>query len=219
VGADRVNDANQISFGLTSRLFDAVSGAQYLAVSLGQAYYFEKPRVVLPTEPPATRDTSDFIAQMSLTAYKNWNVQAGLQWNPEDERTERLQYRLQYRPDGDHVVNLAYRALNNRIEQIDTSVAWPIGRRWNVYGRYVYSLFDSKTLDQFGGFEYKGCCYKLRAIARRSVSNRNGSSETEFLLSLELNGLAGVGTADDAFLEHAIRGYSRETSLPGKPTP
>jgi LPS-assembly protein len=219
VGADRVNDANQIAVGLSSRLLDSSSGAQYLAVSVGQAYYFEKPRVVLPEEPPATRDTSDFIAQVSLTAYKNWNLEAGYQWNPEDERTERLQYRLQYRPGGERVVNLAYRALRDRIEQVDTSVAWPISNRWNVYGRYVYSLLDSKTLDQFAGFEYRACCYKLRAIARRSVSNRNGSSETEFLISLELNGLRSVGTADDAFLEHAIRGYSRETSLPGKITP
>jgi LPS-assembly protein len=219
VGADRVNDANQIAVGLTSRLFNADSGAQYLAASIGQVYYFEKPRVVLPDEPPATRDTSDFIAQVSLTAYKNWNVEAGLQWNPEDERSERTQFRLQYRPDGERVVNFGYRALRDRIEQAEVSTAWPIGDRWNVYARYVYSLLDSKTLDQFAGFEYKACCYKLRAIARRSVSNRNGSSETEFLLSLELNGLAGVGTADDAFLQHAIRGYSRETSLPGKTTP
>jgi LPS-assembly protein len=219
VGADRVNDANQVAFGLTSRLLDSDSGSQYIAASVGQAYYFEKPRVVLPDEPPATRDTSDFIAQVSLTAYKNWNLEAGFQWNPEDERSERQQYRLQYRPDGERVVNVAYRALRDRIEQVDASVAWPIGNRWNVYGRYVYSLFDSKTLDQFAGFEYKSCCYKIRAIARRSVSNRNGNSETEFLLTLELNGLAGVGTADDAFLEHAIRGYSRQTSLPGKTTP
>ena len=41
VGADRVNDANQIAFGLTSRLFNADSGAQYLAASIGQVYYFE----------------------------------------------------------------------------------------------------------------------------------------------------------------------------------
>ena len=44
--------------------------------------------------------------------------------------------------------------------------------------RYVYSLFDSKTLDEFAGFEYKACCYKMRAVARRSVSNRDGNSET-----------------------------------------
>jgi LPS-assembly protein len=117
------------------------------------------------------------------------------------------------------VVNLAYRAQRDRIEQIDTSVAWPIGKRWNAFGRFVYSLLDSKTLDEFAGFEYKACCYKLRAVARRSVSNRDGTSETEFYLQLELNGLASVGTSADAFLERTIRGYSRETTLPGKPTP
>ena len=218
VGADRVNDANQISFGLTSRLLDSHSGAQYLAVSVGQAYYFEKPRVVLPDEPPATRDTSDFIAQVSLSAYKNWNVEAGLQWNPEDSRSERSQFRLQYQPAGDRVINLGYRAQRDRIEQADVSAAWPIGRSWNAFGRYVYSMLDSKTLDEFAGFEYKGCCYKLRAVARRSVSNREGSSETSFYLQLELNGLASVGTTD-AFLERSIRGYSPETSVERKATP
>jgi len=219
VGADRVNDANQIAFGLTSRLLNSASGAQYLAVSLGQAYYFEKPRVVLPDEPPATRDSSDFIGQVSLTAYKNWNIEAGVQWNPQEQQSERTQLRVQYRPDGESVVNLGYRFIRDSVQQVDTSVAWPISKRWNVYGRYVYSLLDSKVLDQFAGFEFKACCYKIRAIARRSVSNRNGSSESEFLMTLELNGLAGVGTADDAFLEHAIRGYSRETTVPGKTTP
>ena len=135
VGADRVNDANQVSFGLTSRLFDADTGAQYLAASFGQAYYFEKPRVVLPDEPVATRDTSDFIAQVSLSAYKNWNVEAGLQWNPEDTRSERSQLRLQYRPAGDKVLNLSYRTQRDRLEQTEVSGAWPIGKRWNVYAR------------------------------------------------------------------------------------
>jgi LPS-assembly protein len=151
--------------GLTSRLLNSASGAQYLAVSIGQAYYFEKPRVVLPGEPQATRDTSDFIAQVSLTAYKNWNLDAGLQWNPEDQQSERSQFRLQYRPDGDHVVNLGYRFQRERIEQVDTSVAWPISNKWNAFGRYVYSLLDSKTLDEFAGFEFKACCYRVRTVA------------------------------------------------------
>jgi LPS-assembly protein len=211
VGADRVNDANQVAFGLTSRLFNATSGAQYLAVSVGQAYYFEKPRVVLPNEPPATRDTSDFIAQVSLTAYKNWNLEAGIQWNPEDTRSERSQFRLQYRPDGDHVVNLAYRAQRDRLEQADVSSAWPIGNRWNAYGRIVYSLRDNETLDRFAGFEYRACCYRLRAVARRFISSRTGEQDTGFYLQLELNGLASVGKAD-AFLERTIRGYSPESS-------
>jgi LPS-assembly protein len=212
VGADRVNDANQLSFGLTSRLFDARSGAQYLAVSVGQSYYFEKPRVVLPNEIPSTRDTSDFIAQVSLTAYKNWNVEAGIQWNPEDTRSERSTFRVQYRPERGQVVNVAYRALRDRLEQADTSIAWPIGRRWNAFGRAVYSLRDSEFLDRFVGFEYKACCYRLRLVAQRSVSNRNGEQTTGAYLQLELTGMGNVGSRADAFLERSIRGYLPEST-------
>jgi LPS-assembly protein len=210
VGADRVNDANQISVGLTSRLFNSSTGSQYLAVSVGQAYYFEKPRVVLPDETPSTRDTSDFIAQLSLTAYKNWNLEAGIQWNPEDTRSERSQFRLQYRPDGDHVVNLGYRAIRDRLEQAEVSTAWPIGKKWNAFGRVVYSMRDSETLERFAGFEYKACCYRLRMVARRFISSRTGEQDTGVYLQLELNGLASVGTPADAFLERTIRGYSPE---------
>jgi LPS-assembly protein len=216
VGADRVNDANQLAFGFTSRLFDARSGAQYLAVSVGQAYYFEKPRVVLPNETPSTRDTSDFIAQVSLTAYKNWNLEAGIQWNPEDTRSERSQFRLQYRPQNDRVVNLGYRAIRDRLEQGEFSTAWPIGKKWNAFGRAVYSLRDSDFLEQFGGFEYKACCYKLRMVGRRFISSRTGEKDTGIYLQLELNGLAGVnaGTDVDAFLQRTIRGYSPD--FPGR---
>ena len=75
--------------------------------------------MVLPDEPVATRDTSDFIAQVRLSAYKNWNVEAGLQWNPEDTRSERSQFRLQYRLDGQRVLNLAYRAQRDVLEQTE----------------------------------------------------------------------------------------------------
>jgi LPS-assembly protein len=212
VGADRVNDANQVAFGLTSRLFDSASGAQYVAVSVGQAYYFEKPRVVLPTETPSTRDTSDFVAQLSLTAWKNWNFDAGIQWNPEDSRSERSQFRLQYRPGDDRVINLAYRAQRERLEQADVSAAWPIGKKWNAFGRMVYSLRDSSTLERFAGFEYKACCWRVRAVVRRFISSSDGTQETGFQLQLELKGLASVGSDADAFLGRSIRGYSPETS-------
>jgi LPS-assembly protein len=101
---------------------------------------------------------------------------------------------------------------------VDASTAWPIGTRWNAFARYVYSLFDSKTLDEFVGFEFKACCYRIRGVARRSVSSRDGKSETGVYIQLELNGLASVGTSADAFLERTIRGYSRETPVPGKPS-
>jgi LPS-assembly protein len=51
VGEDRIGDANQVALALTTRLFDTVSGAQYLSATIGQVRYFSVPRVGLPEEP------------------------------------------------------------------------------------------------------------------------------------------------------------------------
>ncbi len=50
VGGDRIGDANQMALALTTRLFDHVSGAQYLSATLGQIRYFSIPRVGLPQD-------------------------------------------------------------------------------------------------------------------------------------------------------------------------
>ncbi len=50
VGEDRIGDANQAALALTTRLFDHVSGAQYLTATIGQIRYFSVPRVGLPDQ-------------------------------------------------------------------------------------------------------------------------------------------------------------------------
>jgi LPS-assembly protein len=50
VGDDRIGDANQLAVGLTTRLFDHVSGTQYLSATIGQIRYFSIPRVTLPQD-------------------------------------------------------------------------------------------------------------------------------------------------------------------------
>ncbi|HKN10764.1 MAG TPA: LPS assembly protein LptD, partial [Pseudomonadota bacterium] len=54
VGGDRVGDANQMAFGLTTRLFNESSGAQYLSATIGQIRSFSVPRVYLPDESTQT---------------------------------------------------------------------------------------------------------------------------------------------------------------------
>jgi LPS-assembly protein len=48
VGGDRIGDANQVALALTTRLFDHMSGAQYLSATIGQIRYFSVPQVGLP---------------------------------------------------------------------------------------------------------------------------------------------------------------------------
>ena len=207
VGADRVADANQLSTGVTSRIFDANSGRQLLAATLGQIYYFENSQVGLPSE-SLSRRRSDLVAEIDVSAWRNITLRLATQWDTTLSRQQRSQVRLQYRPDEQRALNLTYRFQRERLEQGELSGAWPVGKRWSVFSRLVYDLDGRSSLDRFAGLEYRACCWRLRAVARRFVSSRSGERETGVYLQLELNGLASVGSGADAFLEQAIRGYS-----------
>ena len=238
VGADRVSDANQVSVGVTSRLLDARDGSQFLAATFGESYYFQSPRVVLPGEAPLTGKHSDYVAQLAVSAFRHWSADAGVQWDPQDERSERTTINLQYKPAGDAVVNLAYRYERFRLvqelvqgvpkqvqqgfDQVELSGAWPIRRHWTVFARGVYSLRDHTPLERFGGFEYRACCWRIRLGARRFVNSHDptAAQQTGVWLQLELAGLASVGSASDASLSEAIRGYtSPEASVSRNPGP
>jgi len=208
VGADRVSNANQASVGLTARLFDSRSGARFLAATIGQTFYFDPLKVSLPGEPPRRSNDSDLVAELALTAYKDWSLDLDMQWNPQDSAQQRSQLRLQYRPDSERVVNLGYRFQRERLEQAEASAAWPLNQRWNLFTRWTYDLQEKGSLERFAGLEYKACCWRVRAVARRFVSSRTGERDTAIYLQLELNGLASVGSSADAFIEEAIRGYS-----------
>lgn len=208
VGADRVSDANQVSVGVTANLFDGRNGTRYLSATLGQAFYFSDPRVTLPDEPRRRASTSDLVAQLALNAYRDWTLDLGLQWNTQTRERERAQIRLQYRPDTERALNLAYRFQRGRLEQGEASGAWPVGKRWNLFARVVYDLQESDSLERFAGLEYRACCWRIRTVARRFVSSRTGRQDTGIYLQLELNGLSSVGSGADTFLEEAIRGYS-----------
>jgi LPS-assembly protein len=214
VGPDRVGDANQVSVGVTTRLLDANQGKQYLSATLGQAFYFENPRVTLPDEPARTRSTSDMVAEVDLSAFKNWNARFAYQWNPDLQEGERTEAFVQYNPSPGQVLNFGYRFRRDLLEQVDASTAWPISQKWRGFGRVVYSIQESKVLDQFVGFEYSSCCWAVRFIARRFVSSRTGDAQTSFGIQLELKGLSNVGVDNEAFLREAIRGYSPLASAP-----
>jgi LPS-assembly protein len=207
-GIDRVSDANQLSTGLTTRLFSGRTGARFLSMTIGQTFYFETPRVALPDEPTPTGHSSDLTAEVELQAFKNWSVSSALQWDPQTAHTGKAEAHVRYQPEPRSVVNVGYRFQRDRQEQVDFSAAWPLSDQWRVYGRSLYSLRDNKSIEHFAGFEFSSCCWNVRLVARDYVSRRSGDRDRSIYLQLELKGLSNVGLAADAFLEKAIRGYS-----------
>ncbi len=208
VGADRLGDANELAAGLTTRLLRAESGQQYLTATIGQRFYFESPRVVLPGEVAETRNASNLVGDIELTAWRNWSARVAVEYDAEESNTLRGEASVQYRLRPDTVVNLGYRYREGLLEQWDAAVAWRLSPAWQVFARQVYSTREDESIDRFAGFEYGGCCWRVRLLARNYVSNRTGESDNSVLLQVELTGLSSVGTRNDTFLERGIRGYS-----------
>jgi len=208
VGADRLGDANEVAAGLTTRLLRAENGQQYLTATIGQRFYLESPRVVLPGEVAEQRSASNVVGEVELTAWRDWSSRVAMEWDYADSNTLRGEASVQYRPSPDTVANLGYRYREGLLEQWDAGFAWRLSPTWQIYARQVYSTKEDKSIDRFAGFEYSGCCWSVRLVARNYVSNRTGESDNSVLFQVELKGLSSVGTRNDTFLERGIRGYS-----------
>jgi LPS-assembly protein len=210
LGVDRIADTDQVSFGVTSRIFDVSTGRDLVAATIGQIRYLSSSGVVLPNQNPSTTESSDYIAKLSFLLNKNINFDLGHQWGASSDGTTQSEARIQYAPSTNKVLNLAYRFRRDSLEQGDLSWSWPIGGQWNFVGRYNYSLRDDEALEQFFGLEYESCCWGLRLVSRRHISTRDGTQDSSIGLQLILKGMASVGTAADKILERGILGYSAD---------
>jgi LPS-assembly protein len=218
VGVDRVGDENGLTLGLTTQMFDAASGTRYLSATIGQALYFQPTRVTLPNQPFDSVSTSSFIAELILSAYKNWNLQLDVASNPSVSAIQQDELTLQYHASNQKVANISYRYRSGELAQLDGSVAWPIASHWDAYARAVYSLFDNpaanpspihpESIEDFAGFQYRGACWSIRALWQRSISTRTGQQSSGLAFQVELTGLSSVGSQVSTFLEQSIRGYS-----------
>ena len=208
LGVDRIADTDQLSVGVTSRIIDVDSGRELMSATIGQALYLSEQRVTLPGESPVVSDSSDYIAEVRFLLYENLNFDVGHQWSGGDGGTTQSEARLQYRPQSNKVLNLAYRFRRQSLEQGDVSWSWPLSQSWNFVGRYKYSFRDDKALEQFYGLEYESCCWGLRLVGRRFISTRDGTRDSSIGLQLVLKGMTSVGTKADRLLERGILGYS-----------
>jgi LPS-assembly protein len=208
LGVDRIADTDQLSVGVTSRIIDVGTGRELMSATIGQALYLSEQRVALPGESPIISDTSDYIAELRFLLYENLNFDVGHQWSGGTKGTTQSEARLQYRPQSNKILNLAYRFRRDSLEQGDVSWSWPLTQSWNFVGRYKYSFRDEQALEQFYGLEYESCCWGLRLVGRRFISTRDGTRDSSIGLQLVLKGMTSVGTKADRLLERGILGYS-----------
>ena len=215
-GGDRIGDANQLTAAVTSRLLDPGSGAELLRGTLGQRYYFSGQNVTLPGEIVRTERSADILAALSgQVAPKIW-FDTGVQYNPRDSRTERLNLGGRYQPEIGKVLNAGYRYQRDSLRLIDVSGQWPIWGGWRGVGRYNYSLKENRLVESVAGIEYDGGCWVIRTIMQRYATTA-GSANTSFFIQLELSDFSRIGSNPFDMLKRNIPGYGRTSRTSSDP--
>jgi LPS-assembly protein len=209
-GWDRINNANQLTAALGSRLIDPASGGEVMRAMIGQRLYFTDDKVALPGSSNRKWDKSDFLAGFSGQVWPRVYADAALQYDPGGQQFERYSLGARYLPELGKVVNAIYSYNPDAgipIKQIDLSGQWPISGRWQAVGRYNYSFLQDQPIEIIGGLEYNAGCWAVRTVAHR-VQTTEADATTQFFVQLELNGLASVGSNPLRLLQRRIPGYA-----------
>jgi LPS-assembly protein len=234
-GNDRIADANQITVGLTSRLLESATGAEALRLQLAQRFRFADQRVSLPGGAPVQERASDILVGASVNWVREWGMDASVQYNPKDKRSERAVVGARYNPAPYKVISATYRLARQTSEQVDVSWQWPLGStapngngergpfaqamastlgegRWYGVGRLNYSVPDKRVVDAVLGFEYDAGCWIARAVVERLQRGVTGtvvgpSATKRVLFQIEFVGFSRLGNNPLSVLQQNIPRY------------
>lgn len=234
---DRINDANQVSYALTTRLYDYAMGAERLKATVGQIAYFRNRDVTLCDTDldPACRDiedpsseakTSPIVGDILYRLSSRWYFAGDGRFDTYDTNTDLASARLHFNPEARKNIHVGFRyeqsgdlSLNNIIGdtrrdlvQSDVGFSWGITNNTTVLGRWYYDIQNEFSIDTFGGLEYEGCCYAVRLGARHYLRLNTGESsdrafDTEYFLQWIFKGLGSVGKSSVDYFAATLPGY------------
>jgi LPS-assembly protein len=199
-GLDRIQDANQVTMAVSSRLIDEHTGKERAKFSLGNILYFQDREVQAPfyiqkidangkptletfTPPTETGSFSNVIGELSAKINDHVAIDSGIQFDPYQNEISRGKAILHLTNQPNEIINVGYRYRKiaptiipnreNDIIQSDMSFHYPIYDNWSAVGRWQYSLLYNSTQESFLGIEKENCCWRFRVVGRRYVNNLN----------------------------------------------
>ena len=223
---DRVSNANQLTAAATTRLLEPETGNEIMRAMVGQRYYFEQNKVLLPSTVATTEkwEKSAWLAAFSGQVLPRVYVDSALQYDGANQEVDRFSIGTRYQPEPGKVLNLAYRYNQDPsapIDQVDFSGQWPLGGGWHGVGRLNYSFSDDasnlatsttsaqdgRMIQAIGGLEYNAGCWVVRGVVQRTALTLDSTS-TGFFIQLELSGFSRIGSDPMNLLRRNIQGYS-----------
>ena len=226
-GNDRIDDANQLSLGVTTRFIENETGETKLEASVGQIFYFRDREVRLNRFDPDLDETvSAIAAEATWYPSSQWRLRSSLLYDPNENTFDAAYAQANYQPGNGAIFNLGYTlrepppSLIDRpvTEQATVSAYYPVNDTWSLFGAYEYSLEASEVVESMVGFEYDDCCWRVRLLYMRYIDTLVGDipdftdpnlpRENSFQLQVMLKGMGGFGGRVDELLSDMIRGFT-----------
>ncbi|KTC91048.1 LPS-assembly protein LptD [Fluoribacter dumoffii] len=200
-GFDRIGDANQLSYALTTRWLSERSGVELASFSIGQIKYFSDRRVQLCRSPTGycvgsryeIGQVSPFygVSPIASRAIYHFNpflkILGDYVWDPATSSTNNGNLNLHYQPKSNAIINVGYSYLingdvtkvrnnegvDNALHQGIVSVSWPISDRWSTLGAYSYNISKDYSMMSLLGMQYDSCCWAVRIMGGRTFKSLN----------------------------------------------
>lgn len=207
-GFDRIGDANQLSYALTTRWLRANTGAERANISIGQIRYFADRQVTLCQsvtgyciDNPFTFGYLSPISEYSPIASRfvyNLNPVLGITgdyvWSTVTRSTNNSDLTLRYRPQPNKIINFSYNYLvnadetyfntepvaNNAFHMGTVAVAWPLTEKWSSIGAYSHNISKNYSMMTLAGLQYDSCCWAMRLVGGRTFKNLDRDSEPQY---------------------------------------
>ncbi|SUI65811.1 Organic solvent tolerance protein [Shewanella putrefaciens] len=171
-GLDRIADANQMTLGVTTRLFDD-HNQEVTKFSLGQIFYLEDSKLGHEDSIfEQNQSTSILAAELDTRLTQDWYLGAAIQYDTNTSDNKKTEATLDFRPEANKLLQLSYRyvpdLLNSNtndlanISQAGVRAAWPINDSLYFVGNWYYDLNENRSVETYTGFQYESCCYALR---------------------------------------------------------
>ncbi len=223
-GLDRIAQANQFSWGLTSRIFNGTN-QEIFRLSLGKILYLNNSNLLTDDQQNVTVNQSALAADLFYQISNKWQLSGDIQYDTEKNITRKSEVNIDYQYSKGHLIQLNHRYASNvsgnKIEQASLLASARINKDWQFVGRFTQDLVNKRSLESYAGFQYESCCWAIRIAYRRSINSKidefsiNNATHNEFdaglVVQFVIKGLGGQQSAvgiEDMF-NSSIFGYKR----------
>jgi len=227
-GLDRISDANRVSYGATTRLFDS-ENTERLRFTLGQSYDLVAPQVtLLPNDTKQTNSRSLLSMRADAHPTDDWYTHSGVEYNTQTKKISSGNGAVEYQRQK-YTTQLNYRFVSKENFVVDTTddrrdisqagavVKVPINLDWQLIGAHYRDTQTGQNIDNLLGARYDSCCWAVNFTFERHNAPDNttltAKPETSYGLQFEFKGLGSVGNGPKYNLNTRLLPYSRPFNL------